>query len=382
MNTQNTNAPNPMIKTMMIFIIMLIIGSTLIYFGSRNDAVSVAKSLKTGVLTADKVNIAFENVGGKLIKKHVEESQVVNKGDILLMLDDADNRIALDQLNAVINGQDALIRSETAAIEIAINETNLAEITAWRKIEEIEALLSAAKANYTLAEIDFNRADKLRGSGSISQSLYDNAKSALVSAESSVIQAERQLATATIGATEEEIDQLLETKKAEGMTLLSIKNAREAIENRKNTLDQLNAALAQSKAEFAQLQLNQSRLVLKAPESGKILNILYEEGEMISPNAPAIILETDRKYVDIYVNEMMVPRYREGSEVTAKVLALGKEVKGKVRFATAAPSFADLRTTREQGQADLTAYQVRIYLNPFAELLTGMTVEVNDETHR
>lgn len=67
--------------------------------------------------------------------------------------------------------------------------------------------------------------------------------------------------------------------------------------------------------------------------------------------------------------------------MTADVPALGVKVQGKVRFTTAAPSFADLRMTREHGQADLTAYKVRIYVEPAAGLLTGMTLEVNDAQH-
>lgn len=54
-----------MVKTAVIFLGLLLVGSSLIYFGSRNDAVSVAKSIKSGVLTADEINIAFENVGRK-----------------------------------------------------------------------------------------------------------------------------------------------------------------------------------------------------------------------------------------------------------------------------------------------------------------------------
>ena len=32
--------------------------------------------------------------------------------------------------------------------------------------------------------------------------------------------------------------------------------------------------------------------------------------------------------------------------------------------------------TRERGQADLTSYQVRIYMESIPKLLTGMTLEV------
>ena len=51
-----------MLRTTGIFAGLLTVGSLLIYFGTRNDAVTVARSIKAGVLTADEVNTAFQTV--------------------------------------------------------------------------------------------------------------------------------------------------------------------------------------------------------------------------------------------------------------------------------------------------------------------------------
>ncbi len=371
-----------MVKTAVIFLGLLLVGSSLIYFGSRNDAVSVAKSIKSGVLTADEINIAFENVGGKLISRQVQESQQVKKGDVLMVLDGVDTDIAIERLKAVIRSQEALIRQEESAIRIASNETTLTEVSSWRKIEEIQATLSAARASENLARTDFNRIAKLHTSGSVSQSMLDNANSSLTTTHAAVIQAERQLASAMIGTTPAQMKNLSEKESAQGMTLQSIANSRESIKNRQNILDQLLAQLDQSHAELRQLEVNRQRLTLTAPERGKVLKLLYQSGEMIPAGAPAVLLETDRKYVDIYVNENMVTAYQPGTTVTAQVPALDSQVSGVVRFASAAPSFADLRMTRERGQADLTSYQVRIYTEDKPQLLSGMTLEVDDAEHR
>lgn len=379
---EQNNASKPILKTAVTFLGLLILGSSLIYFGSRNDAVSVAQNLKSGVLTADNVNIAFENVGGKLITRQVQESQRVKKGDILMVLDDRDSNIALDRLKAVIRSQEALIRQEESAIRIASNETQLTEVSSWRKIEEIQATLSAARASENLARTDFNRMAKLHNTGSVSQSMLDTASSALTTTHSAVVQAERQLASAMIGTTPAQIKNLADKASAQGMTLQAIANSRESIKNRQNVLDQLLAQLDQSQAELRQLEINHQRLTLAAPEAGKVLKLLYESGEMVPAGAPAVLLETDRQYVDIYVNENSVGAYSPGTIVTAKVPALDTQVNGIVRFASAAASFADLRMTRERGQADLTSYQVRIYTEEKPQLLTGMTLEVNDAKHR
>ena len=364
------------VKIPVIFLLLLIFGSFLIFLGSRNDAVSVAKSIKSGVLTADEINIAFQNVGGKVTKRFVEESQIVKKGDPLMQLEDIDTKLAIDRLQALVDSQKAAVNQEQKNIEITESETNLSELSTWRKIEEVQANLEAAKSTRNLANTEFDRQTQLRKSGGNSQSQLDNARNVFINAKMQVIQIESQLSTLMIGATPEQISQFEQTKNATGMTIQSILIARQKLQNRQNQLTQLQSQLAQGEAELKQLQLNYDRLTLRAPEDGKVLKLMFEDGEMVPNGAPAVLLETDRKYIDIYVNEKMVNDYQPGTTVTANVIALNKEVKGKVRFATAAPSFADLRMTRERGQADLTSYQVRIYIESIPKLLTGMTLEV------
>lgn len=364
------------VKIPLIFLLLLFFGSFLIFLGSRNDAVTVAKSIKSGVLTADEINVAFQNVGGKVIKRFVEESQMVKKGDPLMQLEDVDTKLAIDRLQALVDSQRAAVNQEQAAIEITENETNLSELSTWRKIEEVKASLEAAKSARNLASTEFDRQTQLRKTGGNSQSQLDNARNAFVVAKMQVIQIESQLSTLMIGATPEQVSQFEKTQNATGMSLQSITIARQKLENRQNQLAQLKAQLAQGEADLKQLQINYQRLTLKAPEDGKVLKLMFEDGELAPTGAPAVLLETDRKYIDIYVNEKMVNDYQPGTTVTANAIALDKEVKGKVRFATAAPSFADLRMTRERGQADLTSYQVRIYMESIPKLLTGMTLEV------
>lgn len=365
------------IKIPAIFLLLLLVGSTLICLGSRNDAVSVAKSIKSGVLTADEINVAFQNVGGKVVKRFVQESQFVKKGDPLMQLEDIDTQLSIDRLQALVDSQSAAVKQEQAAIEITENETNLNELSTWRKIEEVKANLEAAISSRDLANTEFQRHTQLRKTGGASQSQLDAARNAYINSKMLVVQIESQLSTLMIGATPEQIAQFEQTRNATGMTLQSITIARQKLQNRQNQLAQIKAQLAQAEADLKQLKVNYSRLTLVAPEDGKVLKLMFEDGEMAPAGAPAVLLETDRKYVDIYVNEKMVNDYQPGTKVKANVIALDKTVNGTVRFATAAPSFADLRMTRERGQADLTSYQVRIYMEPIANLLTGMTIEVD-----
>ncbi len=197
------------------------------------------------------------------------------------------------------------------------------------QIEQNEASIASQSAVLEAARKEYRRAQALIKTGAVSRSVYDSAQSAYLTAEAA--------------------------------------------------LKELQAARKTLDVSLKQLEVEKGRLILKAPEDGKILTLMFQAGEMVPAGSPAVLLETERHYYDIYVSEAHAKRYLPGSTVTGFVPALNRTVKGTVRFCTAAPSFADLRMTREHGSADLTSFQVRIYVEPLEQLLPGMTIEVRDE---
>jgi len=137
---------------------------------------------------------------------------------------------------------------------------------------------------------------------------------------------------------------------------------------------QRDALLVQKK----ELEVARERLVLRAPEDGKVLKILAKEGEMVSSSRPVVLLESSRSYYDIYVSEEQVQGIKEGARITGKTIAGSRSVTGTVRLVTKAAGFADLKMTREKSQADLSAFQIRIYIDPTDGVIPGMTIGVSD----
>ncbi len=379
MSKLNSQKSRSVIRLVIIMLVLLTISSFLIFLGSRGDASTVAQRIKSGVLTADEINVAFENVGGTLIERNLIESQEVKKGQLLLALDEADTKITLDGLKAKLEAAEAELKSIEENIIIRTRETDLEEDKLFREIEQAHVALHSAVAAENLARVEFERSASLINSKSISKSLYDSNLTAKNQAQAAKVQAQRRLDALTLGASQEQKEKLEKTGSASGMTLVSIENARLSFANMHNDVKATRARIAQLQSELDRTSLDYRRLKLYAPEDGKVLKILYQKGEIISPNSPAVILETKRRYFDIYVSEKQVKNYAPGTKVKAQVVATEEEVEGTVRFATAAPSFADLRMTREHGQADLTMFKVRIYIDEKADVLCGMTLEVNDE---
>ncbi|MDZ6245762.1 TolC family protein [Klebsiella pneumoniae] len=370
---------NVPVRTALIFILALLIASTVIFLSRRNDAVSVAEQRKAGVVTAEQIDVAFQGVGGRLVKRDIEESQFVHKGDVLMVLDPTDINISINKTKALIAQLTAQIDGEKESIAISTRQLATSQLQMWRQVEQAWASVLSTQAAFDNAQKEYNRTLSLVKSGTVSKSDHDMRTSTYLQARAAMIEAQQRFAELTVGASPQSINLLKSTGSANQMMLSTINDKKQEIENRKFTVASLIAQRNQNEEELKQLNINLERLTLRAPENGKILKILYKAGEMIPNSAPGVLLESERYYYDIYVNEKQASHIKVKQAIKGYVYAVDNIVNGTVRFNTAAPSFADLRMTREHGQADLTSFQVRIYIKPEHGILPGMTVEVDND---
>lgn len=168
---------------------------------------------------------------------------------------------------------------------------------------------------------------------------------------------------------------VLAVRQKEGiLTAEQVKMSFDSVSGRLVREAQRDALLVQKK----ELEVARERLVLRAPEDGKVLKLLAKEGEMVSPSRPVVLLESSRSYYDIYVSEEQVQNLKEGARITGKTVAGDRSVTGTVHLVTKAAGFADLKMTREKSQADLSSFQIRIYIDPTEGVIPGMTIGVNE----
>ena len=355
------------IRAGIFFIVLLVVsGVVLMYRG--NDAVILATQKKDGILTAEQVKLSFDTVGGRLINEAVREGQEVTAGQIVMELDATDTDLAIEKIRAQIAQLDAQILSTTGNLETGLFRVDNDEKQSFRQIDSQRGAVSAAKATLTNAELDYKRKAELFREGAIAKAQLDDATMAL------------NVAKANVETQQQLLDRLLagevDTGATDSLSLPTIRQERAAAENIRNDI----AALTQQKkfleVQLRELEVAKSRLTLHAPEDGKILSVLQKQGEMVAPNVPVILLETRRIYYDIYLSEEQAVNLREGDEITCTTVAGGKKVRGTIRLLTQAPGFADLKQSREKGQADLSAFQVRIYIDANENVLAGQTVTV------
>ena len=285
-----------------------------------------------------------------------------------MQIDSTDTDLAIEKLRAQIAQLDAQIQSTTGNLNTSLFRVTNDEQQSFRQIDSQRGAVNAAQATLLNAELDFNRKAELFQAGAIAKSQLDNATMAL------------NVAKANVETQQQLLDRLLagiqDVGATDSLNLPTIAQERASAENIRNDI----AALTQQKkfleVQLKELEVAKSRLTLHAPEDGKILKILQKQGEMISPNSPVILLESKRVYYDIYLSEEQAVNLREGDEIFCQTVADNKKVRGTIRLLTQAPGFADLKQSREKAQADLSAFQVRIYIDEPEKVLAGQTVTV------
>lgn len=353
-----------------LFLVLLFsAGVILLYTG--NDAVALAVKKKEGILTAEQVKMAFDSVSGRLVNETVKESQEVKKGDVLMVLDSTDVDLSIAKVKAQIAQMDAQIAALNGSIRIGYAQTDTNEVQNFRQIDQQRAAVEAARATYQNKQLDYNRKAALAVSGAISQAELDNAQTLLATASADLAQQRQGLDKLLAGVED--------NGSTDSLTLPNIVQQRQTLDNKNFDVQTLIQQKKFLELQLAELEVRKERLTLRAPEDCKVLKMLAKQGEMIAANTPVILLESKRYYYDLYLSEMQAAKLAEGDPITGQTIATKRQLPGTIRFITAAPGFADLKMTREKGQADLSAFQVRIYVEPQAGVLPGMTVEVTED---
>jgi HlyD family secretion protein len=234
--------------------------------------------------------------GGWVSEVLVTRGAQVNVGDPLFTLD-ADAQLA---------------QRDQAAAQLRQAAAVLANLEKGRRSDEIaalEAALTQAVANRTLAEAEFKRATELKQRGFVSQALLDTRRTQRDAAAMQVKQTAANLALARKGARNDEIAA-----------------ARASAEGAK-------AALA--RAEYA---LSQRRI--RAKVAGRIEDTLRRAGEFVPPGGAVVqLLPPQNVKLRFFVPEQLRAKFSVGTVVGVACDACAANLKGRVTFVASAAEF-------------------------------------------
>ena len=220
-------------------------------------------------------------VNGAVISATAGDTKIVKQGDVLVVLDPADYRLALAQAKGTLS------QAERKVIGyFANNDAQTATM------EARAADVNKARADLERARTDLDRRKALAPSGAVS-------KDELTSAQNRFDEAEATLAQAV----------------ANHRAAASQQRVAGALIAGTSVADNPEVAVAKAKANQAQLDLD--RTVIRAPVDGVIAKNTVEVGERVSAGAPLMtVVPIQAAYVDANFKEVQLRKVRLGQPVT------------------------------------------------------------------
>lgn len=272
-----------------IVVVAIAIGWALWYFLTQAGRVHTDNAY----VGADSAQVT-SLVSGAVTEVRVGGTQVVKKGDILVVLDGADARIDLATAQAALRQAQQRF-GQTAALA---GSARAQVTTRGAEIAQARARLVEANATLERTRIDLARRQQLIGSGAASGEELSTARAAYQNAL-----AARQLAQAGIRSA-------VATQAAAGQDA----TASEALV-RGTTVDTA-PDVATARARLDKAQLDFARTVIRAPVDGVVTNRQVQIGQRIAAGVPIMtIVPTATAYVDANFKESQLRGVKVGQPV-------------------------------------------------------------------
>ena len=248
----------------------------------------------TGNLASDAATDVAPAVGGKIVEVNFDVGSYVEKGSVLVRLDDRDARIRLEQAQAQAEQQRKAVDQAVAALRQAQIRLNVKDGEVFNT--ETFSQVKSTKANLDLAEKELTRAQRLFDSGDVSRTALD---------------ARRAQRDALLG-------QLDEARSNAAVAVKAINSAEAAVATAKTAV-----ATAQTQVDQARKALTDT--VIYAPISGYIAERVADPGEFVTPNAPntkvATIVRTSTLRLKIDVPEASIGKVGIGQGISLQTSA-------------------------------------------------------------
>jgi membrane fusion protein, multidrug efflux system len=244
-------------------------------------------------------------ISGIVREVRVADTQAVKQGDVVVVLDDTDARLALEQAEAELGRSVRRVRGYVA------NDDSLAAQIAARASDEQRAAAQVASARSDLerAQIDLERREALASSGSVSGDELTKARNAFDTATANLAAAQAQAAqshanyAAAIGARE--------------ANAVLIANATE----------QTNPEVALARARRDQALVDLERTVIRAPVGGVIARRTAQIGQQVQAGSPLLsVVPLSEVHIDANFKEVQLDHVKIGQPVKVRSDLYGRSV--------------------------------------------------------
>jgi multidrug resistance efflux pump len=303
---------------------------------------------RDGVVRTYVVTMAPE-VSGRIVALPVADNQFVHKGDLLMVIDPTDYRIAVSLAEAAVTQARASVQNIDA--QRAVQQA---------QISGSEAQLDGVRVALDFAQQQAGRYQRLAhtGFGSVQSaeqytSAFREQEDAVNTAVQNLNRAQRQMASL----------------KAQSMSAA--------------------ATLAQAEARLRQAQINLGRTEIRSPVNGWVTNLLAQRGDYAHLGGNEIsVVDADSFWIDGYFEESSLDQIQVGDPAEIKLMGYPRILRGRVDSIARAINVANAQPNA-QGIATVNPIftwvrlaqriPVRIHLDkvpPGVTLAAGMTASV------
>ncbi|MEA1674258.1 HlyD family secretion protein [Nitrospirillum sp. BR 11163] len=251
------------------------------------------------------------SVDGTVRTVPVVDTQGVKKGDVLVVIDDTDARIALAQAQAQLGQAERRVRGYFA------NDGALAAQVAAREADSAraEAQLTSAQADYDRARVDLDRRKALAASGAVSGEELTSAQNAFATATANLAVAKATRAQAAANRAAAQGSQKVNTVLIADSDVAS------------------NPEVMAARARVDQAQVDLGRTVVRAPFDGVVARRQVQVGQRVKADTVLMsVVPVGQAYVDANFKEVQLAHVRPGQpvELTADLYGGGVIFHGQV----------------------------------------------------
>jgi multidrug resistance efflux pump len=391
------STPNP--KVLVPVLLALVTGAAGIWYeAGRGNQRTPGTISGNGTIEATEVEVA-SRISGRLLTVVPREGEAVRRGQELASLEAAELEAQLAQARGNLASAEATfaeVGAGTRAEEIRrlkaqVQSARDAQAQAQARLDLLRAgarpeLLAQVRAAVQQASValedaqrDFERTERLAGSGAVAGRDLDVATARRDAAAAGLDAVRQRLAEAEAGARPEE---LRGAEAALAQAASQLQSAQASLDlaiagPRRETLRAAEARVeaARGTAAVAEALLAQTRIV--APSDGRVTLRNAEPGEVVTPGFPIVrIADLARVRVRVYVPEPQIGRVKTGQSAAVSVDAFpGRSFPGIVTEIAEKPEYTPKNVQTREERAKLV-FGVKVEVeNPGGELKPGMPAD-------